>query len=230
MSEPAQPKDNAILRWLPVAWVCLVMLLAARGIDGGISFLLGFSPSDSVFYFVLASAIVGAATILWGLWLLFLAYNRSPRFPRQFTLWQGALIAVMLLKQAYILVAPDFVTAWWSIAWVVGEVAIGVVMIVLVNRRGAPQALVAGVQQRAPRPLVIALAAVAGVLAGAVVGAGLGLFFGSVLAEATNVSCFEGGCGYFAVMIGIVGCLVGAVAGGILAAWLVSRRPARPVQ
>lgn len=227
MSEPAQHQDNAVLRWLPVAWLCLVMLLAARGIDGGISFLLGFSPSDSVFYFVLASAIVGAVTILWGLWLLVLAYNRSPRFPRQFTFWQGALIAVMLLKQAYILVAPDFVTDWWTIAWVVGEVAVGVAMIVLVNRRGAPKALVGAVQERTQRPLVIAIAAVAGVLAGAAAGAGLGLLVGSVLADVANVSCFEGGCGYFALMIGVVGCLAGAVVGGILAAWLANRRPAQ---
>ncbi|WP_269930758.1 hypothetical protein [Aminobacter sp. HY435] len=207
-----------------MAWLCLVMVLSARGIDGGVSFLLGFTPSDSVFYFVLLSAIVGGVTILWGLWLLLLAYSRSARFPRQFTLWQSALIVVMLVKQGYILIAPDFAVTAWTIAWAVGEVAVGVAMICLVNSRGATQTLVSGEQDTTPRPVVIAIAAVLGVFVGGAAGAALGLVVGSVISEATDMSCFEGGCGYFAIMVGIVGCLVGAVVGGIFAAWLAARR------
>ena len=40
----------------------------------------------------------------------------------------------------------------------------------------------------------------------------------------TDMSCFEGSCGYFALFIGLAGLAVGAIAGGILGVWLVHRR------
>ena len=45
-----------------------------------------------------------------------------------------------------------------------------------------------------------------------------------MIAEVTDISCFEGGCGYFAVFIGLAGLVVGAIGGGILGVWLVHRR------
>lgn len=227
MQQSTQGSATGWIAWLPVAWLCLVMVLSARGIDGGVSFLLGFSASDSVFYFVVASAAFGAVAILWGLWLLWLAYGRSPRFPRQYTIWQGVVIAVTVIKQAYIMVAPNFAITVWSGAIVAAEIAVGIAMIVLVNRRPGPSVAFSGasVEDRPPpHVLMVALAAVLGVLVGGAAGAGLGLLIGSVIAELAEISCFEGGCGYFVVLIGIVGCLVGAIAGGILAVWLTLRR------
>lgn len=224
MPQSVQANARTVLGWLPVAWLCLVMLLSARGIDGSVSFLLGFTPSSSVFYFVVGSTIVGALTILWGLWLLGLAYNRSARFPRQFTLWQIAFIAALVAKQAYILLAPDFAVTGWSLAYVAAEIAVGIAMIVLVNRSEAAHSLFGNEKGESPRLVVIALFAVLGVVVGGAVGAGLGLAVGMLISELTDMSCFEGACGYFVVLAGIVGCLAGAVLGGILAAWLAARR------
>jgi hypothetical protein len=72
--------------------------------------------------------------------------------------------------------------------------------------------------------LVSAVAAILGVILGAVLGFGIGLLAGSVIAEATDMSCFEGACGYFAFFLGLAGLLIGAIAGGILAVWLTHRR------
>lgn len=228
MQQSTQGSAAGWIAWLPVAWLCLVMVLSARGIDGGVSFLLGFSASDSVFYFVVASAAFGAVAILWGLWLLWLVYRRSPRFPRQYTIWQSVVIAGTVIKQAYIMVAPNFAITVWSGAIVAAEIAVGIAMIALVNRSPSPSAAVSGAAPvedgPAPHVLLVALVAVLGVLVGGAVGAGLGLLIGSVIAEVAEISCFEGGCGYFVVLIGIVGCLVGAIAGGILAVWLTLRR------
>jgi Na+/glutamate symporter len=59
---------------------------------------------------------------------------------------------------------------------------------------------------------------------GAVIGAFAGFFAGSLIADATSMSCFEGGCGYFALFTGLVGLVVGAIGGGIFAVWRVHRR------
>ena len=45
---------------------------------------------DRIFYFVLGGLIFDIVTILWGLYLLGLAFGRSARFPRHFTIWQIA--------------------------------------------------------------------------------------------------------------------------------------------
>lgn len=60
------------------------------------------------------------------------------------------------------------------------------------------------------------LFALLGLIAGVVVGAPVGIGIGSVLAEVLDVSCFEGGCGYFVVFIGLAGAVVGGL-GGIIA-------------
>ncbi len=50
----------------------------------------------------------------------------------------------------------------------------------------------------------------------------------ALFAEATDMSCFEGACGYFAFFMGLFALLAGAVAGGIFAVWRVNRRRASP--
>ena len=55
-----------------------------------------------------------------------------------------------------------------------------------------------------------------------------GLGARSLLADAADMSCFEGACGYFAVLIGLAGLVVGAIAGGVFAVWRVNRRKRKP--
>jgi membrane associated rhomboid family serine protease len=50
------------------------------------------------------------------------------------------------------------------------------------------------------------------------------LGIGVVIAETTDMSCFEGACGFFAFFAGLFGMLAGAVLGAILAVWLTNRR------
>jgi hypothetical protein len=70
------------------------------------------------------------------------------------------------------------------------------------------------------------IAAVVGVVLGGGAGAGLGVLVGAGIAEVTDMSCFEGACGYFAAAIGLLGLIAGAVAGGIFGAWWSGRRRA----
>ena len=62
---------------------------------------------------------------------------------------------------------------------------------------------------------------------GGILGAGLGLVAGwgagEVLARVLNISCFEGGCGYFVALIALLGGVAG-LAAGILAVLLRKRR------
>ncbi|MGF7008344.1 hypothetical protein [Aminobacter sp. BE322] len=224
--------DRSMLGWLPVAWVCIVMALAARGIDGSLASIWSYAFPGSVLAFIYGSMAVGVVTIGWGLWLLWLVYQRSPRFARQFTLWQGAVIAALVVKQAYVLAAPDFAFSLTALAWSLGEIVVGVAMIVLVKRerqdRPAPLAA-----PGAPRPALSIAAAIGLVLLGIVVGGalglGLGIGGGQIYASATDMSCFEGGCGYFVIFMGLAGTIVGALAGGIFTLWRVlSRRSGQP--
>ncbi|TIT86363.1 MAG: hypothetical protein E5W55_30770, partial [Mesorhizobium sp.] len=74
-------------------------------------------------------------------------------------------------------------------------------------------------------PLLVSLvAALLGIILGGASGACAGFFAGSLIADATHMSCFEGACGFFAAFIGLAGLIVGAIAGGIFAIWRVNRR------
>ncbi|MER8374202.1 hypothetical protein [Mesorhizobium sp. M1406] len=76
------------------------------------------------------------------------------------------------------------------------------------------------------RPIVAALL---GIILGAVIGALACFFAGSIIADANDMSCFEGACVYFAVFIGLAGLVIGAIAGGIFAVWRVQWRKRKPV-
>lgn len=224
--------NRSMLGWLPVGWLCLVMALSARGIDGSLAVVQSYSFSGPVLYFIWFTMLFGAVTILWGLYLLFLAYNRSQRFAAQFTRWQGVIILVLVARELYVLAAPDFAFSLASFAWTAGEIVVGAAMIVLVKRE--PQAVpVAAAAVGTPRPPVSVLAAVAltllGIVLGGALGLALGLGGGQLYAEATDMSCFEGGCGYFVVFMGLAGIVVGAISGGVFALWRVlNRRASRP--
>ncbi|WP_258608230.1 hypothetical protein [Mesorhizobium sp. AR10] len=83
-------------------------------------------------------------------------------------------------------------------------------------------------ESESPPVLVSIIAALLGIILGAVIGACAGFFAGSVIADATDMSCFEGACGYFALFIGLAGLVVGAIAGGLFAVWRVNRRKRKP--
>lgn len=240
--------DRSMLGWLPVVWLCLVMALAARGIDGSLASVWSYSFPGSVRVFIYGSMAIGAVTIAWGLYLLWLVYQRSPDFARRFKLWQGAVIAALVLKQLYVVVAPEFGFSLTALAWTLGEIVIGAAMIVLVRREllprtaglaasAAPQPGQGGATQPQPahpKPALSVVASIGLVLLGVVLGGALGLATGlgggQLYASATDMSCFEGGCGYFVVFMGLAGIVVGAISGGIFALWRVlgrrSRQPA----
>lgn len=224
MPSENEPSGWDIWRWLPVAWLCLVMALSARGIDASIGVMLDFSMPAAVSYLIYASVGFSAVTIAWGIYLLVLAYNRDVRFPRNFTIWQWAIIAFLVAKQIYVLVMPDFAFGLVGLAWDGGEIAIGLVMIWLVSRQDKPRALVGNDERARPGLLVSLFAGLIGVIVGGAVGAVAGLAAGTGISEVTDMSCFEGACGYFVVLVGLVGGLIGAIGGGIVAVWRIHRR------
>lgn len=224
MAMDGEPAGRSMWGWLPVIWLCLVMALSARGIDASFTVLQEFALPDEALYLIYASVAAGAVTILWGLYLVGLAYTRSQRFPRHFTLWQAAIIVFLAAKEIYVLAAPTFVFTPIGLAITVGEIAVGLFMIALVNRRGPATALVSNDGRGRPPLLVSAIAAVLGIVLGGAIGFGAGLAAGVGISEATDMSCFEGACGFFAVFVGLAGAVIGMIAGGIFAVWRVNRR------
>jgi hypothetical protein len=113
-----------------------------------------------------------------------------------------------------------------NLAWFAVEVAVGSTCMYLVTRRDA-SGLFANPETERPPLFVSVVVGLLGGLAGAVLGFGAGLLAGAGIAEATDMSCFEGACGFFAVFVGLAGGLVGAVAGCVLSV-RSSRRRAKP--
>lgn len=206
-------------------WAGVNVLLAAWGVfTGGWLAGAGYDLPARVLVLLLGSLAASAVTLIWCLWLTVLALRRSPRFAKQFIVWQSVIIVWILLREAYVLAAPDFVLAPGPMAFAAAEIAVGLACIRLLTR--APAA--AAGPSRDPPPVIASIAAGAfGILLGGALGGAAGLLGGSLYADAAGMSCFEGACGYFAVMIGLAGAAAGAVAGGILAVRLLHRsRPA----
>jgi hypothetical protein len=215
------------LSWVPAAWLLVMVLLAAYGLVSGVTLLatVGDLPRSAL-VLVYSGFAFGVVTVVWGLFMLTLSFNGSPRFARQFVAWQSLAIAFVGLREAYVLATPDFVFSARALAIAIAEAAVGLFCIHLVRRR--PQAGATGPLPGRERPSVGArvAAAVLGLLVGGAAGCGAGLLAGSVIADVAGISCFEGGCGYFALLIGLVGLVVGAVAGTVLGIWLARRNKA----
>ena len=182
---------------------------------------------EGVLAYIYALLAGAAVSLVWGLWVLALAWSRSAAFPKHFIAWQVAVIAWIVGVQAWAFIVPEFVFTAWSFLVPVAEIVIGLLAIAVAAGRPAALAY-ARPPGTARSPLAVALFAVLGVVAGAVVGAVGGTVIGAVIASAADVSCFEGGCGYFAAFIGLIAMLVCALAGGILAVWLSTRRGRAP--
>jgi hypothetical protein len=209
---------------LPTLWVCVVVLLSLYGIYSSWPATYAYDLPDSVVYLIYAGLIVSVVNILWGLYLIGLALRRSARFPRHFIVWQVANIAWIALREAYVLVTPDFVVMPAPLALAIGEIAVGVVCIRLLQRHGGTVAAYREAEVGRPPAIVYVIAAVLGIIIGGALGFGAGLGIGVVIAETTDMSCFEGACGFFAFFAGLFGMLAGAVLGAILAVWLTNRR------
>ncbi|BCG85954.1 hypothetical protein MesoLj113c_20640 [Mesorhizobium sp. 113-3-9] len=217
------------LSYVPVGWLIFVMAWSVYGLASAWWLVGNSGLPDKIFYFLLGGLVANVITILWGLYLLGLAFGRSGRFPRHFTIWQVATIVWLLARQAYVLTVPDFVFSARGLSITAIEIGIGLLCIYLLRRGSGAETVYAKQQTEAPPVFVSIVAALLGIILGAVVGALGGFFAGSVIAEVAEVSCFEGGCGYFAAFIGLAGLVVGAIGGGILAVWFVHRRGRRPM-
>ncbi|OBQ59312.1 hypothetical protein EB233_09690 [Mesorhizobium erdmanii] len=217
------------LFYVPVGWLIFVMAWSVYGLASSWWLFGNSSLPDRVFYFFIGGLVTNVITILWGLYLLGLAFGRSGRFPRHFTIWQIALIVWVLARQVYVLAVPDFVFSIRGVGIAAIEIGIGLLCIYLLRRGSGAEAVYARPQTEAPPLGVSILAALLGIVLGAIVGAVGGFLAGSLIADVAQVSCFEGGCGYFAAFFGLGGLVVGAIGGGILAVWLVHRRKRKPV-
>ena len=227
--QPAGRPDSG-LSFIPVGWLVIVMGLSAYGLFSNWRLIGDSSLPENVFFLVYGGLAGGLITILWGLYLLGLAFNRSARFPRHYTIWQVVIILWLVVREAYVLLTPDFVFSAEGLGFTVAEIAIGLLCIYLLRRGAGAEAVYANPETERPPVFVSILAALLGIILGGAIGACAGFFAGSLIADATQMSCFEGACGFFAAFVGLGGLILGAVVGCILAIWRVNRRkPARPV-
>ncbi|MEX0405464.1 hypothetical protein ABGN05_07330 [Aquibium sp. LZ166] len=209
---------------LPVAWIALIVLWSAYGIVASWPATYEYGLPDIVVYWVYFGMAVRAINILWGAWLLAHAYRRAAGFPRAFTLWQVFNIAVSLLSLAILFASDVFVVTGWSLAPPLAEIAAGSALILLVSRSKEAPLVFYDEGTTEPPGLVVAVNAILGAILGGIGGLVIGFAVGAMLVEILDVSCFEGGCGYFAAAIGLLGMLLGAVAGAVVAVWRTRRR------
>ena len=227
--QPAGRPDSG-LSFIPVAWLVIVMGLSAYGLISNWRLIGDFSLPDNVLFLIYGGLAGGVITILWGLYLLGLAFNRSARFPRHYTIWQVAIIIWILLRQAYVLLVSDFVFSAEGLGFTVAEIAIGLLCIYLLRNGAGAETVYANPETERPPVFVSILAALLGIILGGAIGACAGFFAGSLIADLTHMSCFEGACGFFAAFVGLGGLIVGAVAGGIFVIWRVNRRRPPPAR
>lgn len=221
-SERRPPRDSG-LSYVPAGWLGFVILFTLYGLGQSWP-LLGVSGlSAQVAIFVYAGLAFGVVSVLWGLYVFSLAFTRFDLFRRRFVVWQWTVIAWVLLRQAYALAVPEFTLSARSLAVSAVEIAVGLLCIHLL--RSGAGLVESGPGQVKRSPAFTVVAALLGLILGAAAGFGVGLGVGLVLSELMNVSCFEGGCGYFVFFIALVGVPFGAVIGLVLALWLVRRRP-----
>lgn len=218
--QPAGRPDSG-LSLIPVGWLVIVMGLSTYSLISNWRLIGDFSLPENAFLLVYGGLTGGVITILWGLYLLGLAFNRSARFPRHYTIWQIAIIIWLVVRQAY--VSYEFVFSAEALGFTVAEIAIGVLCIYLLRGGAGAETVYANPETERPSVLVSILAALLGIILGGAIGACVGFFAGSLIADATHMSCFEGACGFFAAFIGLAGLIVGAIAGGIFAIWRVNR-------
>jgi hypothetical protein len=222
---PIDTRAPSLVSYIPAGWLAVVMILALRGLVSAFPFAFGYDLPGSVMFLIYGGGAASVVTLLWGLYVLGLAFRRSPRFRRQFAAWQIAQIAWLLIREAYVQVTPEFVFSVENTAMTALEIAIGLFCLYLVRGKGAAAAF-HDRPATEPQPLFVSIiAGILGVIVGGALGFAVGLGAGILIAEVTEMSCFEGACGFFAFFLGLGGTIIGAVAGGIFAVLRVNRRP-----
>lgn len=210
----------------PAIWTAIVAALAARGlVDQWQGMFLDGLP-DFVGIMLQVGLVVSAITLLGGLYVIGLAWRRSPRFVFWFTVWQGFVIVETIGFQLATLTQSYFVQTVEPWLYALGQVVIGASMIVVARRQAVgTQTPTAPKGPTGPAPVgVYLINALLGLIGGGVLGGAVGLLFGAWIVDVMEVSCFEGGCGYAAVAIAFLFLLAGAVAGVVVAVRRTSRR------
>jgi hypothetical protein len=221
---PAAPAGGPGLATLPPLWVGVNIALAVWGIVEAWPAVFDYNIPDAALHLIYGGLIAGVVNILWGLFLVGLAISRSARFPPHFTVWQIVNIVWIIGREAYVLVTPDFVATIQPLLYGAGEIAIGIFCIIVLRRKSEMSQAYSNTGTQRPPVIVSIIAAILGVIIGGALGFGAGMLGGGLFAEITDMSCFEGACGYFAFFMGLLALLAGAIAGGIFAVWRVNRR------
>jgi hypothetical protein len=223
-SHPAQGGGASVLAVLPALWVVLNMVFAAYGTFTSLPLLYDYQLPDSALDLIYANAIASVVNGLWGLYLVGLAISRSVRFPRHFIIWQVANLIWIAAREIYVLVTPDFVVSLRPLLYAAGEMAIGIVLILLLKQRPEAAKAYSNTEMAGTPVIVTVIIAFLGIVLGGALGFGGGLLGGALIAEVSDMSCFEGACGFFAFFMGLAGMLAGAIGGGIFAIWRANRK------
>jgi hypothetical protein len=216
------------LAWLPVAWLVITMALEIYRASGAWPALNDYGLPPAATWLIEGELIIAAIAIIGGLFVLATALGRMPVYPMAFMLWQGFNIAALIAIAIYTAAIPDFVMAPLTYVYWLGEIIIGIACIIIVRRKPALQTG-SPVQQHSAAPIAFSVIAgiifaFLGVLIGGFIGFWIGLGIGVAISETTHMSCFEGACGYFAVLLGLAGVLVGAIIGLVLALFWTRRK------
>ncbi|WP_187969165.1 hypothetical protein [Aquibium microcysteis] len=215
--------------WTPqIAWVALTMLLSLRGLYSMLPIASDASLPPAVTAYLQAGIAVAVVNLLWGGWVMLAARSRSRALRRGFLGWQSFNLVAIAASVGFATLYGNFVTTAAGLILPGVEFVVGIALIVHALRlpdTTAPDDA-APSPPAATRPASTAgtvLGALLGGVAGAVLGGIVGFPFGAFLAERLGISCFEGGCGYFAAAVGLLLVLAGFVA-GIVAAMKRIRR------
>lgn len=208
---------------LPAIWAGVIVVLSTRGILRSAQTAFSDGVPAEIAAYIQVGMAASLVQILGGIYLLLLAWRRSPRFAHLFTIWALFVIGCDIGLQA----ATLFIAAFTQIIepWLMTGLftAIGIVAIVIARRADTPAATAVSATAQASTGIVV----FHGFL-GFIVGGGLGLLLGfgvgALTVELLDVSCFEGGCGYAAVSIAFLVMIAGAIIGPIVAIRRVRRR------
>ena len=210
---------------LPPLWVLLNIAVGLYDIPANWHLTYDISMPDEVVTWVYADMTRAVVNLLWGGWLIGLALRRARAFLRAFALWQGANILWELGQLAFIAMSDVFVFTAHTVLWSGGYILVGLALIYLTRRsRQVAAGYVADGTARPPTGVYVINAVVGAVIGGAL-GAIGGFLLGGGIATVTDMSCFEGACGYFAALIGLLGLVVGVGTGIWLAIRFTGRRP-----
>jgi len=216
---------------VPVIWVGVIVFMSARGLVQSLQAVFDpILPSAvaNLIYLAMASSV---ARILGGVYVLGLAWRKSPRFAFWFTVWAIFVILSSLAFQVATLFIDAFVPTLspWLMTGLVA--AISIAGIVIARRAGMPPRPAAGLTSANAAPVPVGVVIINGVL-GFILGGGVGLVLGfgagAVIVDWLEVSCFEGGCGYAAIAIALLFMIAGGIAGLVFAIWRTRRRRAAP--